>query len=210
MARRRSSTSTALHAHKASASFGSARIVVSAESKRLMDAFDAVCSSVVQRANRQETFFFCTVAGKQLRRLPYFERLSQRHSVVTESLFATAKAHLAAPRLRGYAKRTLPMPVAPIAWTKTCSTWPDTCNTDCIHNNLSTTQQTGTGSPSSSTTAPWKILSGVFGLSHPAHPEPTGRLHRSRRRAVASTVSRQSSCASSRHTLARTIGRRIC
>ena len=66
VARRRSSTSTALHAHKASASFGSARIVVSAESKRLMDAFDAVCSSVVQRANRQETFFFCTVAGKQL------------------------------------------------------------------------------------------------------------------------------------------------
>ena len=161
MACRRSSTSTALNAHKTSASFGSARIVVSAESKRLMDAFDAVCSSVVQRANRHDMFFLCTENSYEPARC---RTSSQRYSIVTESLFATTKANLAASRLRSYAKRTLPVPVAPIAWTKTCSTWPDTCNTDCIHNELSTTQQTGTGSASSSTTASWKILSGVFGL----------------------------------------------
>ena len=51
--------------HKTSASFGSARIVVSAESNRLMKAFDTVRNLAVENANRQATFF-CTVAGKRL------------------------------------------------------------------------------------------------------------------------------------------------
>ena len=51
--------------HKTSASFGSARIVVSAESNRLMKAFDTVRNLAVENADSQASFF-CTVAGKRL------------------------------------------------------------------------------------------------------------------------------------------------
>ena len=170
---------------------------------------------------------------------------------MTESSFVTTTANRVESRLRGCARRTWPAHVAPIDWTKTCSIWPDTCNTGCLHNKHITTQRTATGFRSLSTTATWKILSGVLGRSQHVHPfpscqsnriscrklgggcggdgraggggggvvgagsggdkeTPTGRLHRSRRRAFAPTVSRQSSRASSGHTFVRTIGRRTC